>query len=142
MLCVFSFVSCSDDEVGSKSDLVGGWLLYSERGWEKENGVLTDEWNDTDMNDIRIYFYEDGTCIQEEYYNKKWYSVDGTFNWSLNGSKLRIRGVDEDGDVEDETGIVKTLNKTTFEVEHTDKYKEDGITYEEYNRQVYKRISE
>jgi hypothetical protein len=143
MLSVLSFTSCSsDDEVGSTSDLIGGWLLYSEQGWEKENGVKTDEWNNTDLNDIRIYFYEDGTCTQEEYYNKRWYKVDGTYSWSLNGSKLRIRGIDDDGDEEDEIGIVKTLNNTTFEVEHTDKYKEDGITYEEYNRQVYKKISD
>lgn len=139
ILCALSFTSCSsdDDEVGSTADLIGGWQLYTEQGWEKENGVKTDEWNETDITDIRAYFYEDGTCVQEEYYNKRW-NIVGSFLWSLKGNKLTI--TDEDG--EQEIGIVKTLNETTLELEHTDKYKEDGITYEDYDWQVYKRISD
>jgi hypothetical protein len=140
MLCAFSFASCSsDDEVGSTSDLVGCWLLYSEQGWEKEDGVKTDEWNDTDLNNFRLFFYEDGSGKSDELYRNKW-SYEKYFYWSLKGSKLTL--IDNDADNDEESCVVKTLNKTTLIIEYTEKDKEDGVTYEEYNREVYKRISD
>jgi hypothetical protein len=140
VLCVLSFTACSSDDEGgniSETDLVGCWLLYSEYGWSKENGVLVDEYNNEDLNNIRVTYYEDGTGKEEYYGGRYWYSPD-YFTWSLKGKKLTE--VYDDG----ETVVIniKTLNKTTLAFEMAEKYVDDGVKCEDYEVETYKKISD
>lgn len=143
--CLFlalTFTSCSDDEVGSANTLVGGgWQSYSEEGWEKEDGVKVDEWkyfSEEEEEYEILYFFEDGTYKLRYNDYGRWYEEYGT--WSVQGKRLILL---ENGETEDEgETIIKTLNSTTLVVEHTDKYEEDGVSYEEFNRLTYHRVSD
>jgi hypothetical protein len=142
LFLAFTFASCSDDEVGSSDTLVGYWQLYSEVGWEKEDGEKVDEWDDVvyDEDDFEyVYFYEDGTGKSGYYYNGRRYEEE-SFTWSIKGKQLI--GYDEEDEGHDDKVTIKTLTRTTLVVELNCRYEDDGIVYEEHNVQTYHRASE
>lgn len=128
MLLPISFVSCSDDDedAGSASELVGTWECTYDYYYEKMNGeILYEEEND----DIghRITFNADGTC-----------DSDGeSANWSYKDGAIHIKSSE---------GVeyypVKNLTSTEFTLEAYEKFKEDGDTYEYYQKMIYKKISD
>jgi hypothetical protein len=139
LLLTLMFTSCSDDDgVGSGENLVGTWEIIHDEGWERVDGVTNSEWDDYD-NYLRLLFEEDKTFVMQEYYGNRWHKeLYGT--WSLKSGKLKLYS--EDSEDEPEVYTVKTLNATTLIIEMSDKYKEDGETWEEFNRLTFTRISE
>jgi hypothetical protein len=132
MLLALGFISCSsDDDEELNNDLVGCWLLIGDEGWEKEDGEIVDEWDEPDSDNIYIYFYENGTGAQREY------GYDWQFTWSVNSNKLTITAYGTTG-----TGTIKTLNSTTLVVESQEKYTTDGVAYESYSKETYRRVEE
>lgn len=129
MLLPISLVSCSDDDeegVGSASELVGTWECTYDYYYEKMNGkILYEEEND----DIghRIKFNADGTC----------YSDGELANWSYKDGAIHIKSSE---------GVeyypVKNLTSTELTIEAYEKFKEDGDTYEYYQKMIYKKNSD
>lgn len=82
VMASITLASCSDDDdgPGSKADLVGSWESVHEEGWEKEDGEITDEWDDYGKS-LRWNFYADGTCAIQEWTGSRWGSVEyGTYD--------------------------------------------------------------
>lgn len=136
------FASCSDDDddsVGSSSDLIGTWESVSFTYQDKENGVVVDEgsYNTTDS---RLVFNQDGTCKSAEYYNNKWnWNEIGT--WSYKNGIITIRST-EDGEVYVESATVKELTSSKLVLEFSEKYTENGTSYEDYSLTEFRKISE
>lgn len=140
---MLGFSGCSDDDEegtsGSSSELVGTWEIVHYKYQWKENGKVVDE-DERDDSNTRLSFHENGTCEGAEYYNGKWNWGDkGT--WKYKGGKLEIT-YEEEGDTYKESAIVKTLTASKLVVEFTDKFSEDGIDYEDYSLQEYKKIAD
>lgn len=121
------FSSCSDDDeasIGSESDLIGTWqCTYGEitATVDGETESYSDEF------DMKIKFNENGTAILD---NK-------TYSWSYKGNKLTLN---YDGDGQ-ETFTVTTLTNTKLVMEMHLKTKEDGVTYELYEKLTFIKIS-
>lgn len=142
MLLSVSFVACSDDEeesVGSVSELVGTWESVSYTYWWKENGNIVEEGTERESN-IRVAFYEDGTCNSAEYYNGRW-NWDEAGTWSYKNGKITIKRT-FGGESYSETSTVKELTSSKLVIEYIDKYTEDGISYEDYELSEYRKISD
>lgn len=131
------FSSCSDDDApGSSADLVGTWQSVSYIDWYKENGKIIDQSEDEDE-DYRIRFNEDGTAEHNEKYNGKWYDPEYIGTWKYKGGKIYFY-YDDEG----EYITVKELTSSQMVWEYYDKYTEKGVTYEEYYREVFRKISD
>lgn len=133
-----SFTACGDDDDDANfetSDLVGVWDLVAYQGWEKENGVIEDQWNDTELSEeSRLEFQSDGTFIEYEYYGT-WTEVNRG-KWSLSGNKIVVKfAYDEIG-----YSVIKSLTANTLVTEYYDVDREDGDTYEEYELCTYNRV--
>ncbi len=121
------FSGCSDDdEPEISAELVGTWELTYGFYREKENGEVVEEYEYDD--DHLIVFNADGTC----------YSDGETVHWSLKGGKLYMKYV-EDGESYTESFPIK-ISSTEFIIEYTEKWKEDGDTYEYYEKMIYKKM--
>ena len=101
----FAFTSCSDDDddfSASSSDVVGSWLLTS----EKEDGEEfkgTEDWED----DLFV-FASDGT-LKEYYGTSTSARCYATGTWTLSGNTLTLT-MSEDGD---EYAYTATLTSST-----------------------------
>lgn len=144
LLC-FGVSSCSnDDDNVNTSDLFGTWELVHEKGWEKENGKITDTWDDdADAKYFeagRVEFLEDYTSRSYSYSSSRgqWVLDDEINTFSVKGNKLYMYGeyYGEAG----ESGTIKTLNSSQLVVEFSETYTEDRIKYEYYVVVTYKKI--
>lgn len=72
VLLSFAVSSCGDDdeEIGSRADLIGMWELTHVKGGGIVEGEKVNE--DTDMNNMRFEFKEDGTLIWYEKRGSSW----------------------------------------------------------------------
>jgi hypothetical protein len=138
-IMTFSFVSCSDDDdkgSGSASDLIGAWERVSQIHQYKENGEIVSE--DTEYNDgWRIKFNKDGTY--EEWKDEQW--DGGGYIWEYKNGKITINSPSFDV-IECEVYEVKELTSSKLVYESVEKYTEEGIDYESYYRDEYRKISE
>lgn len=141
VLTTATFTSCSDDDdngPGSKKDLVGRWESVHEKGWYKENGKITEEWDEPD-NSLRWDFYSDGTCVtfEKSTGSTTWmYPESGTYSYK--GGNLVIR-YDEDYT---DGGKITKLTATELEVESFDSEREeDGTKCEEWVRITFRKTA-
>lgn len=134
VLASTALTSCSDDDnggPGSKADLVGRWESVHEKGWEKEDGEFTYEWDQPD-NSLRWDLYADGTCVT-------WEKSSGSTSWTYpnygtytyKGGNLVIKYDDDEYDENDGGKVIK-LTDTELEVESSYSEREDGVKYEGY----------
>lgn len=132
-----SFSGCSDDdEVSmSNSDLVGTWQLVRYHYQWKENGKVVEEGDEED-DSVMLRFEEDKTCYSAEHYNGKWnWSHKGS--WNYKGGKIEVFA-----NGESEFATVKTLTSSKLIIESVDKYTEDGISYEDYALEEYRKVND
>ncbi len=139
MLAPVSFTSCSDDDDdngnGSASELVGTWEIVSNTFIYKRNGEVIEEIDETEEG-LTCTFYADGRMTQAE---------GETAKWSYKNGILTIKHAGDWGDgweEYDETWTVKELTSSKLVAESNDKYTEDGVTYEEYYRIEWRKVSE
>ncbi len=129
-----------DDEPGSSSGkgIVGEWLLTSTKGWEKENGTITDEWNEGRVNDFCVLkFRSNGTF---EHYDDGLLKDRGTYTYK--GDKLTIKYTEEeDGEEYSQTSTCK-ISGDTMRVTYHETETEDGIKYEFYGEYTYTRLDD
>lgn len=152
LLCavVMGFSSCSDDDESdfSSSALVGTWEGVTVDWCYKQNGVVVDEEDEgegEDISDERWKFNADGTALQGYKYSgaDSWEWDDEPCQWKLEGNKLIIMD-DPAGGIDDweESATIKELSANRLVVELHDKYTDDGVVYEDYERQVYRRVND
>lgn len=125
-LIIISFTSCSDDDLGSSSDLVGSWKLTSCHFYMKLNGEVVYDEEGEDVGEV-ITFNSDGTI----------YNDGEVAEWSYEDGKIRL----EYGE-EVEYVPVKTLTSSKLEIEIYEKETDDGDVYEYYENMVYTKISD
>lgn len=125
-LIIISFTSCSDDDLGSSSDLVGSWKLTSSHFYMKLNGEVVYDEEGEDVGEV-ITFNSDGTI----------YNDGEVAEWSYEDGKIRL----EYGE-EVEYVPVKTLTSSKLEIEIYEKETDDGDVYEYYENMVYTKISD
>lgn len=132
------FAACSDDDgPGSSADLVGLWQSVSSTGWYKEDGKIVEQWEDEEEDDYRIRFNEDGTVEDFERYNGKW---NGRYvgTWKYKDGKVYVY----DDDEEVEVYTVKELTSSRLVWEYHDKSTDSKDSWEEYDIEVYRKISD
>lgn len=130
------FSGCSDDDegVGSSGDLVGTWVWVSSHGWIKEDGKIIEEWEDNEGDEWMYHiFYEDGTLEYVDV-SDDW-EVCETGTWEYKGGKIYLVANGEDIIVP-----VLSLSSTEMIVGIHETEKEDGVTYEYYEAEVWKKI--
>jgi hypothetical protein len=136
VVMLMGLAACGDDdEIGSKASLIGVWQEDCEIYWEKQDGKITEEYEETyDPNNpigaFRYTFYEDGRYNNQEYYGS-WDNCWGT--WTMKSNKIYF----DDGDW---TSTIKTLNKNTLILETHEKEVYSGTTYEYYSLETYHRV--
>lgn len=134
---VFCLSACSDDDdqVGSSENIVGTWVLVSNEGWVKENGKIVEEWN-TKVDDLLYYvFHSDGTL---EYIDPSDdYEVVETGSWKYDNGKLYLQANGEAVVV-----TVMSVSGTELVVGIHEKEVEDGVSYEYYEAEHYRKISD
>lgn len=130
----FSMASCGDDddEVGSADELIGTWSVIHEEGYSKANGEIEESWNDD---------YEEG---KETLIFKEDHTVGGTYlsdkglTWSYKGNKLTIKWENDHEDSMELTVLEMSSSRLVGELH--DKYKEEGISYEDYGKITCKKM--
>lgn len=137
---MLGFSGCSDDDgPGSSTDLIGTWQSVSISGWDKEDGEIVDEWDEEDS-DIKIVFNEDGTYEHYERWSNSWHGgYVGT--WKYKGGKIYVYD-EEDEEWDDEISTVKSLSSSQLVLDYYEKYTEDGVRYEYYVSEIYRKISD
>lgn len=136
------FTSCSDDDgPGSSSDFVGTWEETYEKWICKEDGEVVEEGEDRDLSDYRMRLNADGTVDFGDYWNSQWHWESNAAEWWYKNGKLYIK-VTEGGEEEIGWAKVVELSATKLAVETTDSYKENGIAYEDYEYQEYKKVAD
>ncbi len=129
MTLVFS--ACSDG-IGSSSDLIGTWEAVSETGWEKQDGVITNEYYEDLSGSIRITFNKNGTYVLTYLGGGIDESSEG--EWSYNKGVLVL---DYD---EDDPWTIKELTRSKLVVEGYTSSSSDEIFYESYYLIEYRKI--
>ncbi len=125
----FSGCSSDDDEPGSSSVLVGTWECTYSYWCVKQNGVIVYEEENDDVGH-RVTFNADGTFYE-----------DGEMcEWSYKGGRLTLTYVDG-GETYTDSCPITNLTSTKFTIEMTETEREDGDTYEYYDKLIYKKVS-
>jgi hypothetical protein len=153
LLLAFSLASCSNDDdddnnlgttkAESMTSIIGYWEEYSYSGWEKEDGVKVDEWDELSDEGygFRFYFFEDGTGQDKEYASNTWGTSN--FTWALSGNKVLI-SFGEDESFKERTYTIKSLTSTTLVLEFSNKQtlkSTNGyVEWEIYEKQTFHRI--
>ncbi len=133
-----AMTACSDDDddddKGGSGNIVGDWRPVHSKGWEKENGKIVDQWDDEiPANDYLVSFKSDGSYTIFE--GGSTYEV-GTY--VVKGDKITIK-YNEDGYTDQESAKFKIKgDKLTFYF--SEKEGDDGVTYESYEENTYKRV--
>ena len=144
MFSLVGFSSCSkdDDDKSNKSDLVGMWEVVSDKGWDKENGVIIYEWDQTgdEISDKwAIEFKENGKFFM--------YDLNGDISddmmaddltWKYKNNKIYLCSAEYG--IEQEWTTVKELTSTTLVLEAHYKYNDGGDVYEDWSLSTFKRI--
>ena len=136
----FSVVSCSNDDeegIGSEANLIGTWERVSQIHQYKENGKVVHE--DTEYNDgFAIRFNKDGTYQEcNNIHDGTDYWDNGSTTWNYKNGIITFNlGYDK------ESCTVKELTNSKLVYETIDKDTEEGIDYESYYRDEYRKISE
>lgn len=131
MLLVVGFTSCDkddDDKLGSVSDLIGTWTLERVYGYEKENGKITDEWDETPDHISQVIFKEEGSFYLREEGEEAFYLGI----WSYKNGKLYCEYEDYE-----EVVTVKELTPTRLVVNSSTKEDE----YESNITQIFSKGS-
>lgn len=132
------FAACSDDENEevSSDSIIGTWEAIWEQGYEKYEGYEDDVWNEPPSEPYRVTFKADGSYFSEYSYNGKWYE-EMTGTYSVEGKKLYVID-DEDGERYEIT--IVSLTSTQLILEEHEKYIDEGVVGEDYNKVTYKRV--
>lgn len=130
--------------------MVGTWEGVTADWCYKQNGVVVDEEDEgegEDISDERWIFNADGTALSGHKYSGtdswEWNSV--LCRWKLEGNKLIIMddpASDSDIDDWEASATIKELSANRLVLEIHDKYTDDGVVYEDYERQVYRRVND
>lgn len=139
ILSAFALTACGDDDddepgTNGKNGIVGEWLLVSDKGWEKEDGEIVDQWDDDMTDDGIVYeFKSDG----------KLYMWDGRYlagraDYTYSGTKLTITYT-ESGFTQKNSATCK-ISGNRMTLTFYEKEREDGILYESYDEAVFTRI--
>ena len=142
LFAAVNFSACSsddDDAPGSSSELVGLWECISSKGWEKCNGEIEDEWNETNVG-LRVKLNADGSYAEYDCDGGEW-EVDYTGKWEYKGNKIYLTYYD---DYEDkyytDFATVKELDANRVVLESTWEENDGGYIWEGYSLQVFKKI--
>ena len=125
------FNACSAD-VGSSSDLIGTWEAVSESGWEKQDGVITNEFYDDLSGSIRITFNKNGTYVLTYLGDGMDDSNEGEWSYSKG---ILILDYDED-----DPWPIKELTRSKLVVEGYTSSSSNGVLYESYHLIEYRKI--
>lgn len=145
-VCAMTFTSCSDDDddnnISNTENLYGIWDTTHAEGWEKEDGEITDKWNEDinssnyDEDSERIEFTENKMYMYD-WTGSKWQKDSYAYLYTLKGNSIYISNYD-DGETPNIT--IKSLSKNELILEVQIKEKEDGVTYEFYNKLTYTKV--
>lgn len=119
--------------------LIGTWEGVEAYVWSKEGGEYYDEPDTEDTSNTRMEYKEDGTVLGFEYYGGQWHLESEEGKWRISGDKL-IVAISEGGESYEITSKVLKLTATELELEIYEKYKEEGVTYEEYAKDIFRKV--
>ena len=144
LLSIIFTCSCSKDDEYSESDykkgIIGKWEQFSCSGWEKTNGVLSDEFTDRvyDKNYWVYTYKEDGTRL-EEVYSRLDSSISQTkeYRWSILGDTIVVKYAD--GKFMDAIEKILSINSTEMKTLINFSEKNHNTVYEYYEVYTYKR---
>ena len=141
VLLSFAVSSCGDDdeEIGSRADLIGMWEITHVKG----GGIVEGEkvYEDTDMNNMRYEFKEDGTLIMYEKRGSSWRIEDQLQFEYKSGGQLYLResdGTPYEDDFERYSMKVIKLTGSTLILQEDFKEDSDNEIKADY---TFKRIS-
>lgn len=144
LLSVLFTFSCSKDdeysEVDFKKGIVGEWEQVSKSGWEKKNGVISDEFTDRIYDeDYWVYTYkEDGTLLEEVYSRSESSKLESyEYRWSLLGDTIVVKYAD--GKFMDAIEKILSINSTEMKTLVNFSEKNYNTVYEYYEVNTYKR---
>lgn len=136
--------SCSKDdeysEVDYKKGIIGEWELFSCSGWEKTNGVISDEFTDRVYDeDYWVYTYkEDGTLLKEVYSRLESSKLQSDeYKWSLVGDTIVEKYAD--GEFREAIEKILSINSTEMKTLINFSEKNHNTVYEYYEVYTYKR---
>lgn len=140
-LFVFSFAACSDDDNdklpggGTAEQLIGSWNVIQDTGYDKTNGKVDEEWNDTYQPGEEVLSFGSDHKVYGWHYGES-----GDYTWQLQGNELGIswgKGMEAD---EDDFKILE-MTPDRMVLEMHDIEEENGETYEWYSKTVLTRNS-
>ncbi|MDE6782594.1 MAG: lipocalin family protein [Paramuribaculum sp.] len=128
ILPAIAFTSCSDDDdvAITEANLIGKWNAVRGTGWEKEDGVIVDQWNEK-VSGITLEFNTDGTCSFDE---------DGDIvsgDWTIDGNELFISFFDDGEEI-----LIKQLTSNTLVISY---YYKDDRPWHDYVTEEYIEFS-
>jgi len=129
-----NFTACGDDDDFNTDDLVGLWEGESSYILEKEDGEVV--YDDSEELSQRFKLNSDGTAISYYKSGSSW-MVEGEGTWSYKDGKLYTQV-----DGEEDYVTILELNPQKLVVEMYDSETEDGVKYEYYEKDTYKKVTE
>lgn len=144
LLAIIFTCSCSKDDEYSEGDykkgIVGEWEYISKSGWEKKNGVISDEFTDRVNDEVYwVYTYkEDGTRLEEVYSRSESSKLESyEYKWSLLGDTIVVKYAD--GKFMDAIEKILSINSTEMKTLINFSEKNYNTVYEYYEVNTYKR---
>lgn len=136
--------SCSKDDEYSKDNymkaIIGEWEKVSKNGWEKTNGMITDEFTDHVYDEsFWVYTYkEDGTLLAEVYSRLEPSILQSEkYRWSIVGDTIVVKYAD--GKFRDAIEKVLSINSTEMKTLINFSERNGNNVYEYYEVYTYKR---
>lgn len=108
------------------------WEAVSESGWEKQDGVITNEFYDDLSGSIRITFNKNGTYVLTYLGDGMDDSNEGEWSYSKG---ILILDYDED-----DPWPIKELTRSKLVVEGYTSSSSNGVLYESYHLIEYRKI--
>ncbi len=132
------FSSCQKDDDESDSSIVGTWNLTHIKGYDKLDGVVTDQY-DFDVDEINEYgtyeFHKDGTMYVETSGETAWHA-----NYTYKNNKLTIIGDEDDEDSGPDETLTCRISGDTMTLIMEEEFSERGHKYETYSEATLKRV--
>lgn len=143
LLILFMFSCIKDNEYKEcdyNKSIIGEWEKVSKSGWEKTNGMITDEFTDRVYDEsFWVYTYkEDGTLLAEVYSRLEPSILQSEkYRWSIVGDTIVVKYAD--GKFRDAIEKILSINSTEMKTLINFSETNRNNVYEYYEVYTYKR---